>query len=246
MVTVNEKTAALFAGWDETMVWSCLQGCMGRDMTDDPENPTAAWITVGDFCFLVGIPNLELVQNISAPILVPRTENWNPLIDQVFGKRAKKASRYAIKKESDSFDRKMLVGFMGALPMCCNMQLINQHTYELARGEAWSADLCAQFEDYEDYRRHGLGVAVLVDGHLVAGASSYSFYRGGIEIEIDTRPEYRRRGLATACGAKLILECLDRKLYPSWDAHDLRSVALAEKFGYHLDHEYSVYVLDGC
>ncbi len=34
-----------------------------------------------------------------------------------------------------------------------------------------------------------------------AGASSYSVYKGGIEIEIDTSSEYRRRGLATACGA---------------------------------------------
>ena len=39
------------------------------------------------------------------------------------------------------------------------------------------------------------------------------------------------RGLATACGAQLILTALDRGLYPSWDAYDRRSVALAEKLG---------------
>lgn len=70
----------------------------------------------------------------------------------------------------------------------------------------------------------------------------YTIYPGGIEIEIDTKPDYRGRGLATACGAALILECLRRGLYPSWDAHDLRSVALAEKLGYHRDHPYPVYV----
>lgn len=37
--------------------------------------------------------------------------------------------------------------------------------------------------------------------------------------------EYRGRGLSTECGAALILKCLRRGLYPSWDAHDLRSVA---------------------
>ncbi len=66
----------------------------------------------------------------------------------------------------------------------------------------------------------------------MAGASSYSVYHGGIEIQIATQKAYRRRGLATACGAKLILLCLERGLNPSWDAHDLRSVALAEKLGY--------------
>lgn len=74
-----------------------------------------------------------------------------------------------------------------------------------------------------------------------AGASSYSVYKGGIEIEIDTSPEYRRRGLATACGARLIIECIDRDLYPSWDAQNVWSVALAEKLGYHFDYEYTAY-----
>ena len=74
--------------------------------------------------------------------------------------------------------------------------------------------------------------------------SSYCVYAGGIEVEIDTHPAHRQRGLATACGARLILECLDRGLYLSWDAHDLRSVALAEKLGYHRGEPYPVYWLD--
>ena len=82
---------------------------------------------------------------------------------------------------------------------------------------------------------------VLWNGTPVAGAGSYCVYRGGIEIEIDTREDHRRRGLAAACGARLILECLDRGLYPSWDAHDLRSVALAEKLGYRRGDPYPVY-----
>ena len=80
---------------------------------------------------------------------------------------------------------------------------------------------------------------------LVAGASSYSSYRGGIEVEIDTREDQRRRGLAYVCGARLILECCSRSLYPSWDAHNLWSVALAEKLGYHFDHSYTAYETEG-
>ena len=37
----------------------------------------------------------------------------------------------------------------------------------------------------------------------------------------------------------MILECLSRGLYPSWDAQNLQSVALAEKLGYHYSHTYS-------
>ena len=62
---------------------------------------------------------------------------------------------------------------------------------------------------------------------------------GGIEIE--TREDYRRKGLAYICGAKLILECLKREWYPSWDAQNKWSVSLAEKLGYHFAYEYTAY-----
>ena len=39
----------------------------------------------------------------------------------------------------------------------------------------------------------------------------------------------------------LILECLERGWYPSWDAQNKESVALAEKLGYHFDYEYVAY-----
>jgi GNAT superfamily N-acetyltransferase len=108
--------------------------------------------------------------------------------------------------------------------------------------EDWSRDLCSQFAHYHDYRKRGIGVAVIHQGKPVSGASSYTVYNGGIEIEVDTKPEFRRKGLAAACSARLILECLQRGLYPSWDAYDLRSVALAEKLGYHADDPYTVYI----
>ena len=81
------------------------------------------------------------------------------------------------------------------------------------------------------------------EGEPVSGASSYSSYAGGIEIEVDTREDCRRKGLAYICAAKLILECLERGWYPSWDAQNKESVALAEKLGYHFDYEYVAYEL---
>ncbi len=39
------------------------------------------------------------------------------------------------------------------------------------------------------------------------------------------------------------LRCLDRDLYPSWDAHTPTSLALAEKLGYGFSHGYVAYEL---
>ena len=119
--------------------------------------------------------------------------------------------------------------------------MIDEHIFGLCSSSAWSRDLVSQYENYEMYKRLGIGAVILKDGQPVSGASSYSTYIGGIEIEIDTKEDYRRKGLAYICGARLILECAKRGLYPSWDAHNMASVRLAEKLGYHFDREYTAF-----
>ena len=239
-----QKIAPFFSGWEETLIWSCLQGCMGYAIADDNENPTAAQIIVGDFCFFAGTPDICLAAQAAAPIIVPRNEEWAAMIESVWKNRKKKALRYAIKKDPDVFNTERLNEYASSLGEKYTLRLFDKEIYDYAIRESWSKDLCSQFADYNDYSQSGIGVAVIYQGVPVSGASSYAVYNGGIEIEIDTKPRFRQKGLATACGAGLILECLKRGLYPSWDAHDLRSVALAEKLGYHLDHPYTVYIKD--
>ena len=88
-------------------------------------------------------------------------------------------------------------------------------------------------------------MVILKDGIPVSGASSYASYQGGIEIDVDTKEGYRRKGLAYRCAARLILECLARNLYPSWDAQNLWSLALAKKLGYQYENSYTAYEIWG-
>lgn len=142
-------------------------------------------------------------------------------------------------------DREMLQRAAASLPRGFTVRMIDEEIFNLCRMNDWSRDLMSQFKDYGMYEELGLGAAVLQNGIPVSGASSYARYRDGIEIEIDTREEFRRMGLAYVCGARLILECLERNLYPSWDAHNRGSVALAEKLGYHYDCEYRAFEVYG-
>lgn len=240
----------LFSGWEETILWSGLQGHMGSAWADDGSSPTSARILVGDFCFFAGRPDLELIKGIELPmsqkflLMIPRSADWQEMIEQVYTGRCQKLTRYAIKKEPDVFDLSRLKAFANSLPEEFQLLPMNRELYDAAKREEWSADLCSQFSSWPEYERNGLGFVVLHGNELVCGASSYSFYDGGIEIEIDTREDHRRKGLAQACAARLILECLDRKLYPSWDAANLESVSLAEKLGYHFDHSYQAYEVE--
>lgn len=239
----------LFCGWNETLIWSCLQGCMGRAWADKENSPKSAQIITGDFCCFAGLPDIELVKNIPKDftseliLMIPQDDKWSQMIENVYGEKCEKILRYAIKKEYDIFDKDLLLSFIKRLPEDYTIKMIDEYMFNKLKTEKWSYDLCSLYKNYDEYKKHGLGAVVTQNGMPISGASSYSYYDKGIEIEIDTKVEYRQKGLATACASKLILECLERNIYPSWDAHDLRSVALAEKLGYHLDKEYVTYVV---
>lgn len=40
----------LFSVWSETMIWSCLQGCMGKAFAVAGKEEKSAMITIADFC----------------------------------------------------------------------------------------------------------------------------------------------------------------------------------------------------
>ena len=82
------------------------------------------------------------------------------------------------------------------------------------------------------------------EGQVVCGATSFSIYDDGIEIEIATHPEHRKKGLATITASALILDCLDRGIYPSWDGANNESVKLAEKLGYVFKESYDTYFIE--
>lgn len=245
----NKRIANIYASWEKTIIWSCVQGIMGKVYTNEAED--AAMAILGDFAFYAGNPSEELVRfkpdNCKQDfiIMVPQNDEWGNLIEKCYGDKAKKVTRYAIKKENDVFDIEKLQQAVMDMPEGYELKVIEEIEYNMCRSNGWSNDLVAQYKNYDTYKELGIGVVVLKAGELVAGASSYSRYDKGIEIEIDTREDHRRKGLAYACGARLILECLKKDLYPSWDAQNKWSVALAEKLGYHFSHEYVAYEVMG-
>ncbi len=237
----------LFKSAAGALVLSCLQGYMGKGYVKDVTKPDCAQLVVGDFCFFGGKPDIDLVKHIPEEftsefiLMISSSLAWEGMIEQVWGNKAEKLKRFAIKKEGDIFDRQKLQAYIDGLSAQYELCMIGKKEYEMIMKEEWARDLCSVFSDYEEYEKIGIGAVILHNGKIAAGASSYAVYQEGIEIEIDTKESFRQKGLATVCGAKLILECLNKGLYPSWDAHDLRSVALAEKLGYHLDKPYTTY-----
>ena len=180
-------------------------------------------------------------------VMVPENEDWEKQIEQSLGTRAEKRIRYAIKKEGlQVFDRDNLQKVVDRLwddprYQGYELRMIDRALYGQIQGIDWCREWVENYPTYELFGNYALGAVILKEGEPVAGASSYSGYLQGIEITIRTKEEYQRQGLACICAAKLILECIQRGLYPSWDAANTKSVALSEKLGYHFDKEYIAY-----
>ena len=240
-----KNIAPLFSWSADKLIVSCIQGHSGHAFSDNPDFPTVALIVSFGFSFVGGNPAsvqaVELLKSVPPGTdLIPQP-NWCEMVENVLGPRARKQIRYGFKKEPGIFNRELLQKYAVELPEGFYIKSIDSEIYDLVISENWSYELVENFPTKGDFLEKGLGIAAMFNGRPVAGASSYVIYDGGIEVEIVTKNEYRRRGLASACGARLILECLERGLYPSWDAANVPSCLLAQKLGYVFSGEYASY-----
>lgn len=248
-----DKIKHLFKESKDTSIPSCLQGVMGKAYVADENNPLVAQIINGDFCFFGGDANCpqakELVKHIPSDfhsdelLIVIDDERWVNLIKDYYQDKTYCVKRYAIKKDEFHFDKENLLKLSINISNEYQIKKIDKELYYQIVNKEWCQDLCRNYKTDKDFIEKGLGFVILLGDEIVAGASSYSSYIDGIEVEIITSPNHRNKGLATVIGATLILYCLENNIHPSWDAANLTSVQIAEKLGYVFDHEYDTYVV---
>ena len=240
----TSKAEHLFAGNDDSMVRSCLQGMMGGKIyVTDQAAPKSAMAFLAEFAFFAGEPDRELASFKPRGVvgLVPPDDRWSALIEECWPD-VPPVTRYAIKKDT-KFDRNKLETIVASLPAEYKLRRIDGDLYDACLGNEEFEDNVIHFASKDEFLALGRGFAILKDDVIVSAASSYTVYREGIEIQIDTEEKYRRKGLASVAGAALVISCLDDGLYPSWDAANMASVHLAEKLGYEFSREYPTYWL---
>ncbi|GEN45428.1 GNAT family N-acetyltransferase [Alkalibacillus haloalkaliphilus] len=244
----REKLATLFKDFDDTVVSSCLQGHMGSAYVDDLNHPTVAQIIVGIFVFYAGDPDAdeanELLHNLpDFTLATVKTEEWKKKIEALHKGSFEKIKRYEFYKNPNHLNQDHIKKNLADIPEGYELKPIDLTLAEDPSLHELSEDFISQFNSTKDFLDRGMGFVILHKGKAVCGATSFSIYDDGIEIEVATHPDYRRKGLATITASALILECLSQGLYPSWDAANMESVKLAEKLGYKFKTEYETYVI---
>lgn len=237
---------------DNVNIRSYLQGIIdGFAWINEKTNPTTGILVIADFCILIGDIDTNakseiieiLSKNCKGKLIVSNNSIWYKFIENNFHGTFKKYKRYSMKREPKVFDKSRLNEYIMAVQHEFLPIRINKEVYYKALEQYWTADFCSNFLSLNHYLKYGVGYVVMEDGEIISGASSYSYCEGAIDITIETKPEYKRKGLALACASKVILECIERGIYPQWDASNLLSVLLAQKLGYNVDKEYWVYFI---
>lgn len=224
---------------------SVLDGLMGEAYTDNLENPTIAYLLVRQYCFINGDSRSELAKQVLKTI--PKTckriianNNWNDIIESTYNE-FEKSKRYSLKKEGNIFNKQQLKEFSEILNSKYEIKEIDEEIYKLIKADDEDPK---QMKITDDYMNKGIGVCCFRDNEIVGICSSNIIYKDGIEINIRVKEGYKHKGIGTAMASKLILMCLEKGIYPSWDAANLTSLELAKKLGYNYDSEYTIYKIN--
>jgi hypothetical protein len=231
---------------------SILEGSMGKVLVNDKEDPNVVVLSLpefrvyifgGDATHPAARKFLDELPNFST--LLFGMKGWTKLLDEVHRGKVIVLQRYAF--GSENLDSDLLNGLKSQLSEEYQIERINlQNAQQIAGEKTDLADgLSLGFASPEDFIERGFGYCALDHGGIVCVASTGAVCSKGIEVQINTHKKYRRQGLASATGAALILECLEKGIDPNWDAATEESAGLARKLGYILRDEYDVYYFVG-
>ncbi len=221
-----------------------IEGGMGKVFADSREEPCVA-LAVLDFHFLAGDPlqeNALLLFKLPQPgdVVIAPTPAWQHLLAATYPSALAVYHREAF--QVAQFDVDKLRRFCQALPS--GFELRQVRLEEVAQfATDLDPALVYNFRSHKEFMTRGVGLGILHQGMFVSGASSAAVGGGKFEIEIQTHRQFRRRGLARAVAAALILYCLKHGIEPCWDAANESSAALARQLGFHSTGKYEAYRL---
>lgn len=223
---------------DRAFIDCVLEGHFGTARADSLKAPTVARVDCGPFTAFAGDAAASAAASAVADLIgcapvdwaTPETNAWRAALERAFPGRIRAIPFVTF--SSAALDTDALDRLAHSLPS----------EYVLLRLDAELAGrliahmkkdwLLESFASLDDFLRRGIGYVVTRGGEIVTSASAAVRSSSAIDIDIETAPAYRRKGLGTAVGAALALECLVRGIDPLWLASNETSCRLATTLGY--------------
>jgi len=228
--------APLFADlvWPRSMIDAVLEGCVGTVTAGAGDAPGVAALHAQVFHLLGGDPSLpaaaDLVQSLPAGQLVVGSAAWYALVKER-RERAPESWYWRTYDHTrlDASELKRLAGGAHAayeiLPLDAGLlSRVSQNRDQTETEHAFRSDA--------ELLESGFGYCAVQEDRVRSVAVTFTRSSSAVEAQINTHQEHRRRGLATATCASLVLRALEEGLEPHWSAANRRSEGLAEKLGF--------------
>ena len=229
----------LFSGRDTYHIAaSCCMGLIPcRIFADSATNPTAAVISLERFGIAFAAGDARHAESLLAAL-----KGWHPWYEvndpppawepylAAWSAQSHATVRYAF-AHNTSFDTAALQK-LATPPEGCQIVPYTHALLEQALTSQWSEDQMGTYTDIDSFLAEGFGLCVVKDGKIISGCASFCRHPDGYEIQVDTHPDFRGKGLAKAVSAAFILALNARGLMPYWDAANVKSMRLAEKLGF--------------
>lgn len=226
----------LFAAYqyDRVITDTVLEGSFGDAWADSADRPRVARLDASSFTVLGGDPLAPAARALlhRSPIfyVTPQTGEWRRLLEAEFGPHlfALRFTRFI----AACLDLARLAGLAESLPSEYRVRRLDRELVKRLPLETGNDQFLEIFTSVDDFLGRGLGYCVLFQNRIVSAATSMARSSRGIDIEIQTVPAFRRRGLGTAVASALLQSCLRQGLTPHWLAANPESEALARKLGF--------------
>ena len=210
---------------------AALQGAFGKR-----EQYGQGSVTDALFVYLDGAPEMESVARVESRFrarpLVCLTHAWEGWI------RARHPDATVYRRTMMKPARRFTLPEHVILPEGYRLADMDEAAFEqhpFSHGE--------QYPCWAAFQAEGAGAVAYHGEEIVASASSFLSLDREVELDVSTEQAHRGKKLAVACVARMLRDCMKRRLTVHWDAQNDASRHLAEKFGFEIDGEYSVYWL---
>jgi len=251
------QARAFFTEPHDSLVYTITEGIKGKAYGAG-EPLRCVYLHFGYFSFLAGDATSEAARELAGAIpkltggevaVVSYKEGWEALLRELYP-AAEIRNRTMMRIPPHGLDHGRIDAILQAYEEGVHgsyvLQSIDRRLYDILRTEAWADGMVTNYDSYEEFAEHGFGY-VMCDGEMpVSGCSVYSYYSTGVEIQVDTKEEYRGKGLAKTASAAMMRECLKRKLRPAWDAANPTSQTIAGHMGFELGLQYRAVILGAC
>ena len=178
----------------------------------------------------------SLVSKITPGYVICPNDKWKAYVENHLGNKLMKKTRTVF--STKRLDIEHLNKLKAKIPTGYKVAKLNNELID-SFYDMLTQQYSYYYDTIERFKKDGFGFCALKGDEIVAVAATHiPHYKQAFEVQIDTHPDHRRKGLATLVGAHLVAYSIENGYTPVWDTFNKESAALALKLGYTEPREY--------